>query len=176
MTEKAQLLPVTLPIGHLLNSETVGAFWSHVDRQGPEMCWEWNGLIDQPTKKHSFGYGIFKIGQQQYRAHRVSYTIANGEIASGLVIDHLCRNTKCVNPAHLEAVSNVENVMRGLSEPALNKQKTHCKRGHPLSGDNILSTRGKRECRKCRRVNSDHYTNMRRGKIAKGTPIDWSAV
>lgn len=48
-----------------------------------------------------------------------------------MTVDHLCRNTSCVNPAHLEAVTNKENTLRGLTVTAINAQKTACAAGHP---------------------------------------------
>jgi hypothetical protein len=70
------------------------------------------------------------------------------------VIDHLCRNTLCVRPDHLEAVTYSENSLRGVNigRPK-GSFKTHCIRGHELSGENlrIVSTSGQRQCKTCTR-------------------------
>lgn len=76
--------------------------------------------------------------------HRVSYQEFNGPILPGLVIDHLCRNKKCVNPKHLEAITSGENVLRGVGPTAMNARKTHCMRGHKL-----LGKVGSRSCQTC---------------------------
>jgi hypothetical protein len=83
------------------------------------------------------------------RAHRVSYVLAHGSIPDGLQLDHLCRNKLCVNPTHLEAVTARENTLRGVSVAAVNAKKTHCPRGHELSGSNLLAYRKVRSCRAC---------------------------
>src|SRR3990167_11482908 len=72
------------------------------------MCWNWIGTKD------SSGYGRFRFFYKTILAHRFSYELFVGEIPTGLVIDHLCRNTSCVNPAHLEPVSIYENCRRGI--------------------------------------------------------------
>lgn len=72
-------------------------------------CWIW---IRGGWKS---GYAGFTKNNKHYRAHRYLYEIYKGKIEKGMVIDHLCRNRKCVNPDHLEAVSIKENVRRGLS-------------------------------------------------------------
>jgi len=97
------------------------------------------------------GYGRLTIDGKREYAHRFSYKLFVGPILAGLTIDHLCRNTLCVNPAHLEAVVIDENVARGIGPTAMNKRKTHCRSGHPLDALNTyVTSRGRRECRKCR--------------------------
>ncbi len=110
-------------------------------------------LWDGPTfTTHGNTYGRL-IGKKLIQAYKVAYESKYGPVSEGLVIDHLCRNGLCVNVDHLEAVSNVENIMRGMGAPAQNARKTHCKRNHELIGTNLLNRKnGKRECRECNRV------------------------
>jgi len=70
-------------------------FYTYVDKRGPDECWTWTGTV----KKH--GYGQFWFNGKPDRAHRVSYTLSNGEIPAGLLIRHACDNKLCVNPTHL---------------------------------------------------------------------------
>lgn len=122
-------------------------FWSRVDRTAP--CWNW-------TSTMSNGYGVFTItyapnDHRQLMAHRVAYTWLVRDIPNGLVIDHICRNTTCVNPDHLEVVTHVENTMRGLSPFARKARMTHCSNGHEFSADNTyLRPNGTRACSACR--------------------------
>ena len=80
-----------------------------------------------------------------------------GEVPKGLQLDHLCRVRDCVNPYHLEAVTQQENILRGESASAKHARKTHCINGHPLSGDNLYlrpdrGDRAGRACRECQRI------------------------
>jgi hypothetical protein len=109
-------------------------------------CWMWQGSV---TGK---GYGNVRVAGKTKYAHRFFYEHHVGPIPAGLDLDHLCRVQTCVNPEHLEPVTHRENVLRGEGPSAQQARLTHCKRGHELSGDNVYSYRGKRECRECRRV------------------------
>ena len=91
------------------------------------------------------------IGGQLRGAHRVAYELEHGSIPDGYHIDHLCLNHSCVRPDHMELVSQRENTLRGTGPTAVNARKTHCPKGHPLSGDNlyIYPSTGGRACRTC---------------------------
>lgn len=108
-------------------------------------CWNWHRAAPN-------GYGSFAEKRNKpVPAHRWSYEFMRVEIPDGLVIDHLCRNRLCVNPWHLDPVTQRENVMRADGPSALNARKTKCLRGHPLDAANTyVCPRGKRECRICR--------------------------
>lgn len=124
-------------------------FWQRVPGKGSDGCWEWGGSF-------SLGYGRVSIRMRHLKAHRVAWTLMNGPIPRGLTLDHLCRNTKCVNPAHLEVVTMRENILRGGSPTAVNAQKTYCARGHELTPANTKVRKhlgsDYRQCRACLRM------------------------
>jgi hypothetical protein len=112
----------------------------------PDGCWEWTGTRTR-------GYGQFRFNERLQSAYRYSYGRFVGSLPVGKQIDHLCRNRGCVNPVHLEAVRQRENILRGIGTSAVHAKKTHCDHGHPLSGANlhIGPTKGDRICRICQR-------------------------
>ena len=112
-------------------------------------CWLWTG----PT---SLGYGQVTQNYKHLKAHNIAYQLLVGPIPQGLILDHLCRTPACVNPDHLEPVTNGENVRRGLSSTQLLakfRAQTHCKHGHEFTPENtyIYVHRGwkMRHCRQC---------------------------
>lgn len=73
----------------------------------PSGCWEWHGSLN------GRGYGLFTDESGGcVRAHRWAYEHYVGPIAPGLTLDHLCADKRCVNPAHLEPVTALENYAR----------------------------------------------------------------
>jgi hypothetical protein len=116
-------------------------FWAKVEKT--DDCWNWTGAKSgSPTKGY---YGMFGLSPTVKLAHRVSYETTIGPVPVGLQLDHLCRNTLCVNPAHLEPVTAAENVRRAAAFV------TRCPHGHAYDEQNTwIDGRGRRNCKKCR--------------------------
>lgn len=123
-------------------------------------CWEWVGLRKKPK-----AYPRVGIRGRQEMVHRLSHEAFIGPIPDGLVVDHKCRNTICINPAHLEAVTSKVNSLRGISPLADNARKTNCHRGHEFTPENTMITRGGRTCRTCNRA---RFTEWQRKQPKKG--------
>ena len=144
-------------------------FWQYV-RKTPT-CWLWKGGL-------SHGYGSFHVRDsdgrhRQVLAHRFAWTLLIGPIPDDLTLDHIkdrCGNKNCVKvianehgPAHLEPVTLRVNIQRGG-----NGQKTHCKRGHEFTPENIYVMRNDgRSCRACMKV---HDANRRARHRSPDTP------
>lgn len=130
-------------------------------------CFIWTGSLSWN------GYGQVGTGYKNQKArklglaHREAYEYFVGPIPEGMDLDHKCRMRCCVNPDHLEPVTRSENSRRGIG-PGLAKirqeSKTHCKRGHPLIGENLRidSKTGGRLCRACISRISREYRNLRK--------------
>ena len=123
-------------------------FWPRVNRGGPEDCWEWQGST------RSDGYGRINNCGRRDGVHRVAYQYEVGPIPEGLVIDHLCRNRACCNPAHLEPVTPGENARRGVLGQHMKEKaarQTHCRHGHEYTPENTYRnpSSGRRQCRTC---------------------------
>lgn len=142
-------------------------FWRRVDRSGPrDDCWIWRG----PLSKSGYGFVWVPTTPGKgttLRAHRVAYELNVGPIPEGLVIDHLCRNTRCVNPLHLRACTHHENVVEApgsLAPAALNAKLTHCRRGHEFTPENTEVWNRRRVCLKCKRMRDREGQRRRKAK------------
>lgn len=121
-----------------LPADALKRFWENVEKT--DTCWNWTGRM------HKEGYGRFSYKASDYYAHRVSLS-QKTPLIPGLTIDHLCRNRKCVNPDHLEQVTNGENVSRAQ------RGRLTCIRGHAYTPENIrIAWNGSRACKACDRL------------------------
>lgn len=142
-------------------------------------CWEWR------KGRAPYGYGKVSVKHAksgvclQTSAHRVYYQLINGFIDRSLVIDHLCKNPPCINPDHLEAVTQWENNARGTGITANNIRKTKCDNGHEFTKENtgIHEKTGWRYCRVCSRRSTNislqkrTLKNNKLGLNSKGKPF-----
>jgi len=100
--------PLRTPIRSHVVGDVPTRFWPKADHR-PNGCWVWTGAVNKG------GYGVFAITPKVTRlAHRIAYELAVGAVPAGLQLDHLCRNRRCVNPAHLEKQSLA---LRTCAEP-----------------------------------------------------------
>lgn len=111
-------------------------------------CWLWAGSVNQG------GYGQLRVAGRLVLAHRLSFERHRGAIPRGLVIDHKCRNTACINPHHMEAVTQGENIRRGRGGM--------CRSGlHAMVGANVYQGGRDRLCRAClgayRATHPEHF-------------------
>lgn len=128
-----------------MNNKTLQRFIQKVELDIITGCWDWKSRIN------NHGYGVFGIKNKNYYSHRLSYEYFKEEIPKNTELDHLCKNTKCCNPEHLEAVSHKENIFRSNAPTTINHFKTHCIRGHEFTPENTLKIKGTgRNCKKCR--------------------------
>lgn len=120
-------------------------------------CHVWTG------HRSNRGYGKTSIMSKSMLAHRLAYLLANGSIPSGLDLDHLCRNPACINPSHLEPVTNEENIRRAV----VSRKK--CKRGHPLTDAYVRPYKDgfHRACRQCVRESRARRLDKRRVAVRK---------
>lgn len=116
-------------------------------------CWNWT------SSKGRHGYGRAHLSRNaKAPAHRVAFEAYREPIQDGLVLDHLCKNKRCVNPWHLEPVTQRENTLRGTGPTSQNAKATHCIKGHPFTDSNTYHRKdGHRVCRTCNLARDKAY-------------------
>jgi hypothetical protein len=125
-------------------------------------CWVWQGRV----RPKGSPYGLFHIKGRAYQAHRASYDLFYGIKDLTNVIDHKCRNSRCINPEHLREVTATVNALENCSSPcAINATKTHCKNGHEFNEENTRAVgriKKRRSCKICSRA--DYHKNKNLSK------------
>lgn len=138
-------------------------FWQKVARSEEGGCWLWMGARD------ANGYGQIYVSGSAVGAHRISVELSGEVIPPGYVVDHLCRNPSCVNPAHLDVVTMAENTRRGdlhAAQKEKAKATHHCQRGHPLPQvTRLLSSSGHRYCIPCQRDAASRWREQNRERV-----------
>lgn len=129
-----------------LSASQISKFWTNVAIS--EGCWKWQSRLS------TGGYGRFRVNGKELAAHRIAFFAAGNDLVDGFVIDHLCRNRSCVNPEHLESVTQQENVRRG---DIYKGSDTHCSRGHEFTPENSILSKSRRVCRECHRIYHRSY-------------------
>jgi hypothetical protein len=134
------------------------------DRGHPTPCWIWQCSSSAAGYARTF---VRFAGSRYTKGHRLAYAALVGPILRGLEIDHLCRQTMCVNPGHLEPVTPHENITRAIPYSRARNalmRKAMCGRGHLQSPENtFVDSRGWRNCRPCKSEIKRAYRRRLRG-------------
>jgi hypothetical protein len=139
----------------LLDTRLPERFWDKVGVEPNSGCWLWLGHLCRK------GYGRYKLRGKLNLAHRFAYEALAGAIPVGLQCDHLCRTRCCVNPEHLEPVTQAVNSARGRSHW---RERTHCPHGHEYAPENTARTKKQRYCKECNRQWQRSYYLRKKGR------------
>lgn len=146
-------------------------FWSKCTPEPNSGCWLWLAATIR-------GYGVIGMSKSKKTmlAHRFAYSALVAPIQGGLTIDHLCKTECCVNPAHMEPVSNAENVRRSTAREATRIRHaavTHCPAGHEYTPENTYTKfqrnleHTNRQCRACARMRTAKRRAAHRAAIGR---------
>lgn len=147
-------------------------FWSKVDKNGAGGCWVWRGA-------KSKRYGIFYLNGKKEKAHRLAWLFTHGSIPPDKMACHKCDNPPCVNPDHIFWGTMSDNIRDCVAKGrhvynGTNQNKTHCPKGHPLSGANLaITTKGFRYCRECKTEHNKNRGPQKLNAAQKARKIEW---
>jgi len=157
------------PVSRSMNRQLLPLKWQMAMRVAtlfPQVYTD--GCWTPPTSRGTTGYSRTNFNGRNYYAHRLIYEYFIAPVLPGNVVDHLCRNRACINPSHLEQVTNEENLRRGIGFTGRNFRTIECKYRHAFTPANTYITpSGERRCRKCRAL--DEYMRRRGVKYRTGT-------
>ena len=154
-------------------------FWAKVAKTGPipqhrpELgpCWIWTAAA---AKTLNGRYGVVNVNKKVYGAHRVAFILKNHCLDATKELDHLCRNSLCVNPEHLEEVTHQVNVQRGQAGQYMKTKEMpeSCPKGHRFTPENTrYKPDGWRVCRECGRLDCQRRRELRRSQNRKTSEI-----
>lgn len=161
-------IPARDSLGRVAVADTMDVrFWRLVEKRGPNECWPWLGCVTKEKHGQLRGRFFYSPMGRMIPAPRVAMILAGrlAPMASTLILAcHHCDNPQCVNPAHLFAGTNSDNLQHASARGRLSGQKkTHCRNGHPLSGENLRTTiTGGRYCHICHVANQRASQQRRR--------------
>lgn len=132
-------------------------FWAKVHKT--DACWMWTGAVN------GHGYGHCGRHGHTHSAHRLAWELAYGAIPEGMSVLHRCDVPLCVRPEHLFLGTQADNIHDMHAKGrfvSVHAQKTHCKQGHPFSGDNLVRAKTQRRCRICMAASQARSRNGRK--------------
>lgn len=132
-----------------MNDAAILRFWNCVDKKDAFGCWNWKASLQKS------GYGNFWDGEKVTYAHRASYLINKGNIPKGFCVIHSCDNPSCVNPNHLSAGTQSENMQDCSKKKRLNPNSWR------KSGQNLV-TRTELACETCAKTFIARTSEIRR--------------
>ena len=124
-------------------------FWGRVERKSDDECWPWLGFTSEAN------YGTMHTATGHLYAHRIAYALVIGSTPDELTLDHTCKNKRCCNPFHLQAVTQSVNIKRYWKDRA--EELTLCACGNP---------RGKK-LRRCNDCHNAYHREYRRTHYVK---------
>ncbi len=136
--------PAPLPVARLHEAAVVARFEAMALPEPTSGCWLWMGALS------NVGYGQFRLDGKTVLAHRVAVILDGRELPPGLTVDHRCSQRRCVNPRHLDVVTQRENTLRSSGPTATHAKQDACLRGHAYTEENTIRRPKGRECRTCR--------------------------
>ena len=154
----------------------VGFFLAKVEETAT--CWIWHGGIVQ-------GYGYFSVRAngktRSWSAHKIMWALNGLTIPNGMELDHVCRNRRCCNPAHLEPVTKKVNILRGVGGAAINAKKKVCPKCRRPYGRIWYGTRNGnpvayRYCIPCERAKNREWHAAHRDEQNRKRNERWHAI